>query len=113
MAPPHTPFLFGGSHVPQMNPTVGGLPPINPGSNPGPNASGWSNQPGGQTTSYGPCFTPTSFVPIPTNMFGTTNPPLYSRFTPEGGQFHTLGNPQPRATPTGGSFYNPHHNIPT
>jgi hypothetical protein len=45
---------------------------------------------------------------IPTNMFGMKNPPLSSRFTPIGGQFHTLGNPQPEATPAGGSFYNPH-----
>jgi hypothetical protein len=32
--------------------------------------------------------------------------------TPGGGQFHTLVNPQPRATPAGGNVYNPHHNIP-
>jgi hypothetical protein len=104
MAPPHTPFSFGGAHVPQMTPTVGGLPPINPGSNPGPNAFGWSNQPGGQATSYIPSFTPTSSVPIPTNTFGMTNPPLSSGFTPGGGQFHTLGNPQPGATPAGEVF---------
>jgi hypothetical protein len=42
-----------------------------------------------------------------------TNLPLSSGFTPGGGQFHTLGNPQPGATPVGGNFYNPHHNIPT
>jgi hypothetical protein len=44
MPPPHTPFSFGGAHVPQTNPIVGGLPPINPRSNPSPNAYGWSNQ---------------------------------------------------------------------
>jgi hypothetical protein len=49
---------------------------------------------------------------IPTNMFGMMNPPLSSGFTPGGGQFHTLENPQPGATLTGGSFYNPHQNIP-
>jgi hypothetical protein len=42
-----------------------------------------------------------------------TNPFLSSGFPPGGGQFHTLGNPQPGATPTGGNIYNPHHNIPT
>jgi hypothetical protein len=46
-------------------------------------------------------------------MFGMTNPPLSSGFTPGGGQFHTLGNPQPGATLAGGNIYNPHHNIPT
>jgi hypothetical protein len=40
------------------------------------------------------------------------NPPLTSKFTLEGGQFHTFGNPQPRATPTGGRLYNPHQKIP-
>jgi len=45
IAPPYTPFSFGGTHVPQMTLTVGGLPPFNPGSN--HVASGWSNQPSG------------------------------------------------------------------
>jgi hypothetical protein len=107
MVPPHTPFSFGGAHVPQMNSIVGGLPPINPESNLGPNASRWSNQPGGQDISYGMSFTPTSSIPIPTNMFGMMNPSLSSRFTPKGGQFHTLGNPQPRATPVWGNFLQP------
>jgi hypothetical protein len=40
------------------------------------------------------------------------NPPLSFKFTPRGGQFHTLGNPQPRSTLDGGSFYNPHKTIP-
>jgi hypothetical protein len=70
MVPTHTPFSFGSSQVPQMTLIVGGLPPINRRSNPDPNASGWSNQPGRKPTSYGPSFTPTSFVPILTNTFG-------------------------------------------
>jgi hypothetical protein len=113
MDPPHTPFVFGGAHIPQTTPTIGGLPPFHLVSNPGPNAPGWSNQPGIQATAYGPSFTHTSYVPIPTNTFGMSNPPLSSRFTPRGGQFHTLGNPQPRSTPAGGNFYSPHHRIPT
>jgi hypothetical protein len=47
-----------------------------------------------------------------TNTFGMTNPPLSSRFTPKGGQFHSLGNPKSGATPTGGNVYNTHHIIP-
>jgi hypothetical protein len=113
MAPLHIPLSFGGAHIPQMTPTVGSLPPFHPGSNPSLNAPGWSNQPGGQVVAYVPSFTPTSSTLILTNTFGMTNPPLSSRFPPGGGQFHTLGNPQPGATPAGGNIYNPHHNIPT
>jgi hypothetical protein len=53
MAPSHTPFSFGGAHIPQTTPTVGGLPPFHPRSNLGPNALRWSGQPGGQDASYG------------------------------------------------------------
>jgi hypothetical protein len=113
MAPPHTLFLFGGAHIPQTTPTVGGIPHFHPGSNLGPNAPGWSGQPGGKVVAYGSSFTPTSSIPILTNIFGITNPPLSSEFTPRGGQFHTLGNPQPGGTPDGGNLYNPHHNIST
>jgi hypothetical protein len=109
--PPYTPFSFGGTQVPQMTPTVGGIPPFNLGSNPG--SSGWSNQPSGQASAHVPSFTLTSLVLIMTNTFGMMTPPLSSRFTPGGGQFHTLGHPQPGSTPTGGRFYNPHHDIPT
>jgi hypothetical protein len=108
--PPHTPFSFGGTHVPQTTPTIGGIPPFNPGSN--LVTYGWNNQPGGQAIAYGLSFTPTSYVSILTNTFGMKNTPLSSGFTPKGGHFHTLGNPQPGATPAGGSFYNPHQNIP-
>jgi hypothetical protein len=111
--PPHTPFLFGCTHVPQMTHTFGGFPPFNPVSNPIPNDSGWSNQLGGQAKTYGPSFTLTSSILILTNTFGMENPSLSSKFTPKGGQFHTLGNPQPRANLAGGSFYNPHQKIPT
>jgi hypothetical protein len=109
--PPYTPFSFGGTHVPQKTPTVGGTPPFNPESN--PVASRWSNQPGGQATAHIPYFTPTSSVSIPTNTFGMMNPPLSTGFTPRGGHFHSLGNPQPGSTLAGGSFYNPHQNILT
>jgi hypothetical protein len=89
-----------------MTPTMGGIPSFNPASN--PVASRWSNQPSGQSSSQVPSFTLTSSVPIPTNNFGIMNPPLSSGFTPEGGQFHTLGNPQLGATPSRGIFYNHH-----
>jgi hypothetical protein len=88
MAPLHILASFVGSHIPQMNPMVGILPPFHPRSNPSLNV---------------PSFTLTSSTPIPTNMFGMTNPPLSSIFTLRGVQFHNLGNPQPRATPAGGN----------
>jgi len=111
--PPHTSFSFGGAHVPNMTPTVGGFPPFHPGYNLGSNALGWSNQPDGQAIAHGPSFILTSYVLILTNTYGMMNPPLSSGFTLGGGKFHTLGNPQPGATPTRGNVYNPHHNIPT
>ena len=89
-----------------MTPTVGGIPYFNPESN--LVSSGWSNQLGRQDIAHVPPFTPTSSISIMTNTFGMTNPPLSYGFTPGGGQFHTLGNPQPGATLIGGSFYNPH-----
>jgi hypothetical protein len=100
-------------HVPQTIPTVGGLPPFHARSNPGSNAFGWSNQPSGQANAHVPSFTTTSSIPIPTNTFGRTNPPLSSIFTPEGGQFHSLGNPKSGATPYRGNVYNTHQIIPT
>lgn len=40
MAPSYDPLSFGGSHVPQVNPTVGGWPPFSFGSNTSLNAPG-------------------------------------------------------------------------
>jgi len=80
-------------------------------SSPTLNVVGWSNQPSGQDVSYVTSFTPTSTL-IPTSTFGMENPPLSPRFTPRGGQFHTLGNPQPGATLARGNIYNPHYKIP-
>jgi len=108
MAPLHVPFLFGGAHIPQLTPTIGSQPPFHHGSNPSLNAPGWSGQLGIKVPSYVPSFTSTLSTPIMTKTFSMTNPPLSSVFPPKGGQFHTLGNPQPRATPDGGIFYNPH-----
>jgi hypothetical protein len=109
----HIPLSFGGAHIPQENPTVGSQPPFQPGSNPSRNAPRWSNQLDRQDVTYVPSFTPTSSTFIPTNNFIMTNPPLSSGFPPRGGQFHTLGNPQPGATLARGNIYDPHYKIPT
>jgi hypothetical protein len=65
--PPYTPFPFGNSHVPQVNPNVGSVPFPNSGSN--PSMAGWNNQAGGQVLPY---------IPIPsvsnsTHAFGIAN----------------------------------------
>jgi hypothetical protein len=109
--PPYDSFSFGSSQISQSNPNIGGIPSFNPESN--PIAFGWSNQPGRQDSTQIPSYTSISSLLIPTNTFGMKNPPLSSRFTPRGGQFHALGNPQPVSNLAGGNFYNPHHNIPT
>jgi hypothetical protein len=109
--PPYNPFSFGGSQIHQTIPNMGGIPSFNPGSN--SLSFGWRNQPGGKAFAQILSYTLTSLVSITTNMFGMKHPPLSSGFTPRGGKFHTLGNPQPRATLAGGKFYNPHQNIPT
>jgi hypothetical protein len=85
MAPLHIPLSFGGAHVPQMNPMIGSQLHFHSGSNPSLNAHGWSNQPGGQATTYVLYFTPTSLNLIPSNTFGMTNPPLSFGFPLGGG----------------------------
>jgi hypothetical protein len=77
MAPSHSLLSFGGGHIPQMNPMVGGQPPFSSVSNPSLNAPGWSTQLGGQVTSYIPSFTPSSSTSILTNTF-VMNSPLSS-----------------------------------
>jgi hypothetical protein len=109
--PPYTPFSFCGYQIPQTTLNMGGIPSFNSGSN--PLDSGWRNQPRGNASAQVSSYTLTSSVLIPINMFGMTNPPLSSRFTPKGGWFHAFGNPQPGSNSTGGNFFNPHQNIPT
>jgi hypothetical protein len=109
--PPYTHFSFGGSQIPEMNPNMGGMSAFNPGTN--PPTSRWNNQLGEQALAQVHSYNPTSSVQILTNDFGMMNPPLSSGFQPGGGQFHTLGNPQPRSNLAGGNFYNPQQNIPT
>jgi len=109
MSPPYAPLLFGGGHIPQTNPIVGGFPPFYFGTNPSLNAPRWSAQLGRQVTSYISSFTPSSSMLIPKNTFSMLNPPLSSRVPSRGIQFHTMGNPHHGAPMAGGNVYNPHH----
>jgi hypothetical protein len=93
-----------------MTPNMGGMLDFNPETN--PPTSGWNSQPVGQDSSQVSFYNPTSSVQILTNTFGMTNLTLSYGFQPGGGQFHTLGNPQPGSNPTRGNFYNPQQNIP-
>jgi hypothetical protein len=77
--PPYTPFSFGISHVPQVNPNVGSVPFPNPQSN--PSTAGWSNQADRHVLPY----IPIPLVPNFTNTFGITNTLQSSRFPPRGG----------------------------
>jgi hypothetical protein len=113
MAPPHAPLSFGGGHIPQTNPTVGGQPPFSSRSNPSLNAPRWSTQLSKHVTSHIPSFPPLPSMPILTNSFFMKNPSLSSGVPPRGSHFHTLGNPHPRAPPAGGSVYNPHYTSST
>jgi hypothetical protein len=113
MPPLHIPLSFGGAHIPLTNPTTGSQPSFPLGSNPSLNAPRWSNQPSGQVTSYVPSFTPSSSKLIPTNMFGTTNPPLSFGFPPVGIHFHNMVTIHPGGPLAKGNVSNPHYNIPT
>jgi hypothetical protein len=119
--PPYTPFLFGGSHIPQTNPNIGSVPFHNLGSN--PSMARWNKPAGGQV----PPYIPTPSVSIPTNTFGMNNLLQSSIFSSGGGHSYTLGNAQPGSNlvggnfhkpqlgsnPAGGNFHNPYQNIPT
>jgi hypothetical protein len=118
--PPYTPSLFSGSHIPQANPNVGTIPILKPRSN--ACMDGWNNPASGQVLPY----IPIPLVSIPNNSFGMMNQLQSSKFPPGGGQYYTLGTPQPRSNPfrgsfnnpqlgsnpTGGNFHNPYQNIP-
>jgi hypothetical protein len=90
MAPLYTPLSFGEGDIPQMNPTVGGLPPFSSGPNPSLNAPRWSAQPGGLVTSYIMSFIPSSSMLIMKNTFIMVNPPLCSGVPSGGIQFYTM-----------------------
>jgi hypothetical protein len=112
MAPPRTPLSFGGSQIPQTNPTVGCQPHFSFGSNPILNAHRWSTQPGGQATSYITSFPPSSSTSILMNTFVMMNPPLSSEIPHRGGQFYAMGNPHLEDPLIGGNVYHPHYVTP-
>jgi len=108
MNPPYVHISFGGGHIPQLNPTVGGWNPLSFKPNSSLNALGWGAQLGGKFTSYNSSFIPPFSMFILKNTFIMVNPPL-SFGVPSGGiQFQTMGNPKSGFPSSGGNVYNHH-----
>jgi hypothetical protein len=94
MMPPYVPFSFGGGHISQVTPTVGGCNPPSSRTNPIFNTPGWSAQMGSQFTSYIPSVIPPSSMPIPTNYFIMENIPLTYGFSLGGVNFMIWETPE-------------------
>jgi hypothetical protein len=113
MMPPYSPFLFGGGHILQSNPTVGGWSPPSSIPNTSFTFSGSSAQMGGQFTSYIPSFNPSSSTSIPMNAFVMVNLTLASGVSSGGSEFYSMGNPLNGFPSSGGNIYphmgNPYH----
>jgi hypothetical protein len=93
MMPPYSPFLFGGSHIPQPNFRVGGWNLPSYGSNPSFTFPGESAQMGGHSIYYMSSIYPSSAMPVPTNSFPMVNLRLSFGVSSGGSQFYSMGNP--------------------
>jgi hypothetical protein len=113
MTPPYTPFSFGGGHIPQPNPMVGGWNPPSYGPNPSYTFLGSSAQMGGPSTSYIPSIHPSSSMLVPTNYFLMENLPLTSGVSSRGVIFIVWETPYMEVPSSGGNIYphmsNPYH----
>jgi hypothetical protein len=81
MSPPYNPFPFGGGHIPQSFPMVGGWNPPSSAPNPSYGFQGWNGQMGGVSTSYIHSVYPSSTMHVPMNDFIMENPPQTSGVT--------------------------------
>jgi hypothetical protein len=68
-SPPCNPFPFGGGHIPQSFPMMGGWNPPSSGPNPSYNFQGWNGHMGGVSTSYISFVYPSSTMPFPECFF--------------------------------------------
>jgi hypothetical protein len=107
MTPPYTPCLFGGGHIPQPNPMVGGWNPSSSGPNPCYTFLGWSAQMGCASTYYNPFIYPSSTILSPMNTFIMKNLTLTSGVSSVESQFYSMGNPTHIVPSSGGKIY-PH-----
>jgi hypothetical protein len=78
---------FGGGHIPQSFPMVGGWNPPSSTPNPSYNFQGWNGQMGGVSTSYISSVYPSSTMHFPMNDFLMENPPLTYGITSGGINF--------------------------
>jgi hypothetical protein len=74
--PHYVPLSFGGGHIPQVNPMVGGWNPLSFKPNPRVSVPGWSAQMSGQFASYILFVSLSSSTLILTNDFIMAHPPL-------------------------------------
>jgi hypothetical protein len=103
--PPCTPFLFGGSQIPQMTHNMGGMPAFNPGTN--PPTSGWNSST--WRTSFGSSSVLQSYLLSADSdqCFWNDESTLILWFPTRRRSVSHSGQPQPASNPTGGNFYNP------
>jgi hypothetical protein len=105
--PPYSPFVFGGGHIPQPTPMVGGWNPPSFGPNPSFTFLGESTQMGGPSTYYILSIYPSSTMSIPMNSFLMADLLLSSDVSSRGSQFYSMGNPLHGVPSSGGNMY-PH-----
>jgi hypothetical protein len=113
MMPPYNHFSFGGGHIPQPYPMVGGYNPPSFEPNPIFTFPISSAQMGIHSTSSIPSIHPSLVVPIPRNNFVMENLPLSSSVSFRGSQFYRMGNPLHEVPSSRGKIYphmsNPYH----
>jgi hypothetical protein len=111
MMPPFSPFSFGGGHVPQPNPMVGGWNPPSSRPNPSFTFPGESSQMGGIYSYYIPYICPSSDMLVHINSFLMVDLLLSSSVSSGGSRFYIMGNPLHGVPSFGGNIY-PHLSNP-
>jgi hypothetical protein len=109
--PPYSPFLFGGSQIPQPTLTVGGWNIPFYESNPSFTFLGESAQMGGHSTYYIPSIYPSSAMPVPTNAFPREDLHLSSGVSSGGVSFIVWETPFTEVPSSRGNIY-PHLSNP-
>jgi hypothetical protein len=92
-SPPYNPFPFGGGHIIQPFPLVGGWNTPSSEPNPSYGFQGWNGKMGGGSTLYILSVYPSSTMPMTMNTFIMENPPQTSGVALGGNQFYNIGNP--------------------
>jgi hypothetical protein len=104
MMPPYSSFLFGGGHIPQPTPMVGGWNPPSSGPISSFTFLGSSSQMGGPYTYYISSIYHFSAMLVPMNAFLMVKLLLSSSVSFEGSQFYNMGNPLHEVPSSGGNI---------